>query len=101
MCRCVSVDCECDSALWYWQSLQTAVFRSHPESVSGPEVPPALTLFGAPCDASPALSSAELALAYRGCQNVPLAVWFGGRTVQPAVSSLERLVQETGSRRRR
>ena len=77
------------------------MFRSHPETVSGPAVPPALTLFGAPCDISPALTSAELNRSYRGCQNLPLTVWFRGRAGRPAVSSLERLVQETTSRRRR
>ncbi|XP_037084928.1 uncharacterized protein LOC119105572 [Pollicipes pollicipes] len=83
------------------KSLRSAVFRSHPESASGPEVPPALTLFGAPCDITPALTAAELNKSYRGCQNLPITVWFRGRVGRPAAASLEQLVQEAATRRSR
>ncbi|XP_043227581.1 uncharacterized protein LOC122384327 [Amphibalanus amphitrite] len=83
------------------KSLKTAVFRSHPESISGPEVPPALTLFGAPCDAHPALTAAELERDYRGCQNVRLTEWVHSHASRPHDTSLDRLVEESATRRRR
>ncbi|KAL4609049.1 hypothetical protein GN956_G24344 [Arapaima gigas] len=38
-----------------------------------------VTLAGAPCNVTPALTEAELRKEYMGCQNLPTAVWHGSR----------------------
>ena len=42
-----------------------------------------VTLAGAPCNATPPLTEAEMRREYMGCQNLPTALWYQNRRGRP------------------